>query len=111
MHGSTTTTTITITTNQSIPAGYTQPIPQQYPSVAGPPPRPPPGAQPGLSPLGPHNPYPQGGQYNAASGISMNPVYGSHTYAQSPDSMATTQAPPHYYQTEGMKTGPTNVEL
>ena len=63
---SSTTTTTTITTNQPLPAGYTQPIPQQYPSLAGPPPRPPPGTQPGPPPLGPHHPYPQGGPYNSA---------------------------------------------
>ena len=101
-----TTTTTTITTNQSIPAGYTQPIPQQYPSVAGPPPRPPPGTQPGPSP-----PYPQGGPYNSAPGIPMNPVYGAYTHAQPPGAMTTAQAPPPYYQTEGMKAGPTNVEM
>ena len=92
---STTTTTTTVTTNQSIPAGYTQPIPQQYPSVAGPPPRLPPRTQPGPSTLGPHHPYPQGGPYNSAPGIPMNPAY----------------PPPPYYQTEGMKAGPTNLEL
>ena len=108
---SSTTTTTTVTTNQSLPAGYTQPIPQQYPRLAGPPPRPPLGTQPGPTPLGPHHPYPQGGPYNSASGIPMNPVHGAYTHAQPPGAMATTQAPPPYYQTEGMKAGPTNVEL
>ena len=100
---SSTTTTTTITTNQPLPAGYTQPIPQQYPSLAGPPPRPP--------PLGPHHPYPQGGPYNSAPGIPMDPVHGAYTHAQPLGAMATTQAPPPYYQTEGMKGGATNVEL
>ena len=102
---STTTTTTTVTTNQAIPAGYTQPIPQQYPTVAGPPP--PPGTEPGPSPLGPHHPYPHGGPYNSAPDISMNPVYGSYTHAQPSGAMTTMQAPPPYYETEGMKAGPT----
>lgn len=110
---SSTTATTTVTTSQSIPAGYTHPIPQQYPSVAEPPPRPPPGThvQPGPPQLGPHHSYPQGGPYNSAPGIPMNPAYGAYTHAQPPGAMATTQAPPPYYQTEGMKAAPTNVEL
>jgi len=108
---SSTTTTSTVTTNQPLPAGYTQPNPQQYPSVVAPPPRPPPGTQPGPPPLGSHQTYPQGGSYNAAPGMSMSPVYGAYGGQPQPaGAIPTTQAPPPYYQTEGMKAGPTTVE-
>lgn len=112
---STTTSTTTVTTNQPLPAGYPQPNLQhaQYPSVAGPPSRPLPATQPGPPPLGPHHAYPQGGPYNSAPGFPMNPVYGAYAHAQAPQppgAMPTTQAPPPYYQTEGMKAVPTTVE-
>ncbi|KAJ7371381.1 hypothetical protein OS493_025843 [Desmophyllum pertusum] len=101
------TTTTTVTTNHPPPAGYAPPNPQQYPRAPGPPPLPPPGIHPGPPPpLGP--PHLQYGPYNPAPGMA----YGAYAYPpQPPGAMPLAQAPPPYYQTEGMKAGPTTVEL